>query len=86
MRSFLPSLMLLVLPASAHAMNWEGKDDWMTEMEPAAVYEQAAPHARPQPDRPCPVGKAELKDNPYEQIPLDRHGCPPDPATAGAEN
>ena len=78
--------MLLFLPASAQAMNWEGKDDWMADMEPAVVYEDSAPHARPKPDRPCPVSKAEVKDNPYEQIPLDRHDCPPEPAAAGAGN
>ena len=86
MRGFLLILMLLFLSAPAGAMNWEGKDDWMADMEPALVYETSSPHARPQPDKPCPVSEAEVKDNPYEQVPLVRHGCPPDRVTPGAVN
>ena len=76
MRALALSL-LLVLPASAQAMNWEGKDDWMADMEPAVIYEESAPHATPLPEEACaaePERKAE--NNPYEQVPLARHDCP----------
>ena len=72
-------ILLLLLPASAQAMNWEGKDDWMADMEPAVIYEEASPHATPLPDAACaaePEEKAEK--NPYEQVPLARHDCPTD--------
>ena len=80
MRALLTSLLML-LPAAAQAMNWEGKDDWMADIEPAVTYEKSAPHARPLPDPACPV-KPEKKaeDNPYEQVPLNPPGCPSDPA------
>ena len=73
--------MLLILPAAAQAMNWEGKDDWMADIAPAVIYEKSAPHARPLPDPDCPV-KPEKKaeNNPYEQVPLARKNCPEDPA------
>jgi hypothetical protein len=84
MRAFLPSLMLVLLPATAQAMNWEGKDDWMTDMEPAVVYEESAPHAKPPPDKTCKAVEKKLKDNPYEQVPLDRHACRPAEVPPGA--
>jgi hypothetical protein len=83
MRALMPGLLLLILPLPAQAMNWEGKDDWMADMEPAVIYEESAPHASPLADSACrakeqpPAG-----DNPYEQIPLNRHDCaaePPEP-------
>lgn len=88
MRATLPSLLLLcsvLAPVPAHAMNWEGHDDWMADMEPAVIYEKAAPHAAPRPEVDCPVSHEEAEDNPYEQIPLDRHNCPARPAAPGVE-
>jgi hypothetical protein len=76
MRAILPSLALLLLPGIAHAMNWEGHDDWMADMEPAVIYEKSAPHASPRPQQGCTAGSEEARDNPYEQIPLDRRDCP----------
>jgi hypothetical protein len=76
--------LLLFLPASAQAMNWEGKDDWMAEIEPAVIYGKSVPNARPLPDPACPaVPEKTAEHNPYEQVPLARHGCPmapPEPA------
>jgi hypothetical protein len=77
---------LLVLPPSAQAMNWEGKEDWMADMEPAVIYEGAVPHATPPPDAACaaaPEQKAE--NNPYEQVPLPRHDCPAGSPEPGPE-
>ena len=59
------SLLLSCWP-SAHAMNWEGHDDWMATWT-RRRYE--APRM-PAPAEPaCPVSE-EAQDNPYEQIPL----------------
>ena len=84
MRALLPSLMLVLLPAAAQAMNWEGKDDWMTDMEPAVIYEESTPHAKPPPEKTCQTGEKKLKDNPYEQVPLGRHACRPAEVPPGA--
>jgi hypothetical protein len=81
MRALLPGLLLL-LPVPASAMNWEGKDDWMADMEPAAVYEASAPHASP-PQAACKPLRETPPDNPYEQVPLERHACPGEPPEAG---
>ena len=73
MRAILPGLLLLgSMPA--HAMNWEGHDDWMADMEPALIYQEAAPHAVPRKGGGCPLPREEAQDHPednaYEQIPL----------------
>jgi len=79
MRILLPGLMLIIIPAAAQAMNWEGKDDWMADIAPAVIYENAAPHAKPLPDSACPVKpEKKAKHNPYEQVPLARKNCPDD--------
>lgn len=59
------------------AMNWEGHDDWMLSFSPDYTLEAFAPHARPLPDRDCPVTPDAAAKNPYEQIPLPRHNCKP---------
>ena len=77
---------LLVLPSAAQAMNWEGKEDWMADMEPAVIYEDSVPHATPLPEEACaakPEKKAE--NNPYEQVPLARHDCPAGSPEPGPE-
>ena len=91
MRAILPCLLLppLLWPLPAHAMNWEGHDDWMTDMEPAVVYEESAPHAVPLKPDGCPARRVNDQDepnhNPYEQIPLARHACPNPRAVPGLE-
>ncbi len=70
------------LPGPALAMNWEGHDDWMETMEPSRLLEEAAPHARPRPGSACPVTSDAAAQNPYEQIPLPHHNCPPRPEKA----
>ena len=83
MRAALSFLLLPLCSLPAQAMNWEGHDDWMADMEPAVLYESTVPHAVPPQDETCtdaPRDKAE--DNPYEQIELDPHRCaqaPPPP-------
>jgi hypothetical protein len=47
MRALLTALVLIILPGSAQTANWEGKDDRMADIEPAVIYENSAPHARP---------------------------------------
>lgn len=73
----LTAVLLTFASGPAFAMNWEGHDDWMAGMEPAQIYEDAAPHAVPRPSRECEAKPAgEQASNPYEQIPLPRHACP----------
>ena len=88
MRAILPGLMLL-WSMPAHAMNWEGHDDWMADMEPALIYQEAAPHAAPPQGNRCPESQEEARhtaaNNAYEQIPLAAHGCPASPPAADAE-
>ena len=85
-RAMLPSLVLFCA-VPAQAMNWEGHDDWMTEMEPAHLYEGAAPHAVPKQPRCRGVTREaqadQPHDNPYEQIPLARPACPESPSGPG---
>lgn len=76
MRAVIPILLLLAGPGQALAMNWEGHDDWMERMEPAVIYQDSAPHAAPEPREACPPSATRPADNPYEQIPLGRPGCP----------
>ena len=63
---------LSALPA--HAMNWEGHDDWMADL-PAAIELQAATDAAPLPPRSFRPCQAEARPNPYEQIPLASITC-----------
>jgi hypothetical protein len=81
MRWLISIWLLSICPGMAFAMNWEGHDDWMENMEPAAVYEQALPHAAPDPRIACEPVKPPPADNPYEQIPLRRPDCPAIPPT-----
>ena len=80
---FLSLFPLMMWSIAAPAMNWEGHDDWMADMEPALVYEKAAPAAAPQKQQTC-GDRQEREHNPYEQIELDRGKCPPSPAPAPA--
>ncbi len=74
----LAALILLAVASPAAAMNWEGHDDdWTGTFAPGLAFEQAVPEARPLPSRRCPVRPEQLAANPYEQVPLPRHGCPP---------
>lgn len=79
-RLILPAMMslltLAVSPSVAGAMNQEGHDDWMASLPHALVFMEAAPEARPLSSRRCPVTEKMLAANPYEQIPLPKHGCP----------
>ena len=78
-----PVMFCLVLwPVPAVAMNWEGHDDWWPDFGPAMQLMEAIPEARPLPSRACPVTKENADKNPYEQIPLPRHKCPPRPEKA----
>ena len=73
-------LALILLSAAtvpALAMNWEGHADWTDTFVPGLEFMDAAPQARPLPDRPCPVTPEQAAANPYEQIPLPRHNCKP---------
>ena len=76
----LTAIILLVTASPALAMNWEGHDDWMTAFAPSVAFEEAVPEARPLPSRDCPVRAEQLAANPYEQVPLPRHNCKPQPA------
>jgi hypothetical protein len=61
--------------ASAFGMNLEGRDDWMTEFPPGVEVFASGEDQRPLPSPPCPVTWEMVRANPYEQIPLPRHGC-----------
>ncbi|WP_373505142.1 hypothetical protein [Aestuariivirga sp.] len=63
-------------------MNWEGHDDWMLHAFPEFTLEALVPGARPLPSPACPVTEEQAENNPYEQIPLPHHGCPPRPEKA----
>ncbi len=78
----LVAIAILLLPAHAAAMNWEGHDDWMAGTGPALLFELSRPDARPLPSPDCPVTQDMLPHNPYEQIPLPRHNCPARPEKA----
>ena len=68
-----------LLPSPAHAMNWEGHDDWMVDMEPARILAEDMPHAVRKPQRACPPSLGVSSTNPYEQIPLGHRGYCPQP-------
>ncbi len=70
-----PVLALLIWPSSALAMNWEGHDDWMTDMTPDLALENFIPGAKPLASPDCPVTPEIAAQNPYEQIPLPHHNC-----------
>ena len=59
----------------AHAMNWEGHDDWMADAGPALDYRHAAPHAVIVPESARSCAERASAGNPYEQVPLDTHDC-----------
>lgn len=83
MRALLTCL-IIGCAGPAQAMNWEGHDDWMAGAGPAEAYQHAAPHAVivPKERESCSTSATVAIDNPYEQIPLDRHDCraPAEPA------
>lgn len=69
---------LLISVQPALAMNWEGHEEgWMGELQSAQEFANALPQAKPLPTRKCSRQPAARSDNPYEQIPLPRHHCPP---------
>ncbi len=71
MRFFTAFLLVSVSGSSALALNWEGHDEWMTEMTAAVEYDQAHPQAAPNWRlKPC----AEPK-NAYDQVPLPGRNC-----------
>lgn len=71
---------LLTLASPAQAMNWEGHDDWMVDIEPARILAEDMPPAKARPGPPCPPDPELHLANPYEQIPLGRKGDCPKPA------
>ena len=73
-RPVILSLLLSACAGPAFAMNWEGHDDWMTDMSHAQIYAAAVPEAVPRPSRDCP-GSGASRSNPYEQIPLRPDAC-----------
>lgn len=68
-----------LMPAPAHAMNWEGHDDWMVDMEPARILAEDMPPPARKPPRTCPPAHGVSSANPYEQIPLAHTGDCPQP-------
>ena len=76
MRALLTCL-LIGCAGPAQAMNWEGHDDWMADLEPAQVYRDSVPADRAPPRRAeaCPSERPAAAANPYEQVPLARHDC-----------
>jgi hypothetical protein len=78
----LSAICLMLWPVQALAMNWEGHDDWWADPGPATELVEALPEAHPGPRRDCPVSHEAAEKNPYEQIPLPRHNCPPRPERA----
>ena len=76
MRALLTCL-LIAWSGPALAMNWEGHDDWMADLEPAQVYRESVPVARVPPRRAeaCPADRPAAGANPYEQVPLAGHDC-----------
>lgn len=69
--------LLIGCAGPAQAMNWEGHDDWMTELSHARVYEQSVPGASAQQPAAadCRDTVRAAAGNPYEQIPLVPPGC-----------
>ncbi len=59
----------------AVAMNQEGHDGFMKDFPPGIEAFGPGPGQFPLPSPPCPVTADMAKTNPYEQIPLERHGC-----------
>ena len=71
MRIFIPLVLISASAPAALALNWEGHDEWMTEMPAALEYDQAHPEA---------AAKWKLKpcaepQNAYDQVPLPGRNC-----------
>lgn len=58
-------------------MNWEGHEDGPSMHPHDTFLMELRPDARPLPSPDCPVTPDMVADNPYLQIPLPRHRCPP---------
>jgi len=71
------ALPLFLWCGPALAMNWEGHDGYMEGFPPGELLRAAVPEAKPLPSPDCPVTPELAAENPYEQIPLPRHHCPP---------
>lgn len=72
------AILWILLPTGpALAMNWEGHEGYMEGFPPGEELRKAIPEARPLPSPDCPVTPEMVERNPYEQIPLPRHRCPP---------
>jgi hypothetical protein len=70
---------ILSLCAPAHAMNWEGHDDWMGDYQLGLEYAGGG-RADPAPLPPCEATETAL--NPYEQVPLPNQNCRDMPSAA----
>jgi hypothetical protein len=74
LKPMLISAVLLPLSSPVHAMNWEGHDDWMVDIEPARILSEDMPPAKGRPGSPCPPDPETHLSNPYEQIPIGQKG------------
>ena len=74
-RSALGLVLLMTAPASA--MNWEGHEDGPSTHPYEDVLRLMLPAAQPLPSPDCPVTPDMVAEDPYLQIPLPRHRCPP---------
>ncbi|MCB1432236.1 MAG: hypothetical protein KDK75_07240 [Alphaproteobacteria bacterium] len=70
-------LILMFIYTPALAMNWEGHEDGPSRNPYDEMLRMAVPEAQPLPSPDCPVTAEMVRENPYEQIPLPRHRCPP---------
>ena len=61
----------------AHAMNWEGHDDWMTGEDHAQKLLQSFPHIKPSMRTypSCKEREEGFMRNPYEQRPITGVNC-----------
>jgi hypothetical protein len=73
-RIIVVALALISLTSEAHAMNWEGHDDWMIEL-PAAKQFQAARGKAVKPSPPArrencmpPEKLGQAQPNPYDNV------------------
>ncbi len=71
MRIFIALALISASAPAALALNWEGHDEWMTEMPAAVTYDQAHPEAAAKWKlKPCAAPQ-----NAYDQVPLPGRNC-----------
>lgn len=69
---------VLLLPSSAQAINWEGHDEWLDDAPIVDEFIEGVPQPLPKAMPSCKEREERAKANSHEQVPLPGVNCRPE--------